>query len=337
MPANLRPLAARLALTLSALALTLLMAEVACRMLGVPFRRDEARPASENRVARFDGELGWSYIPQQSAKQRYGRPAREILEHFDARGLRAPRPDQDLDPDRPTLLFVGGSFTMGHGVAFEASFPARVATGALASCQVANAGVQGYGSDQSLLLLRRHAGAFKTVAVIYTYMDDHLRRNGNRDRRLLHPDERFLGTKPVFALDPDGRPSVRHPPLRYRDYRFSHLAALIALRLPAPEPVALTRALIETMRRESEALGAAFVAVDWGWPQGGRDRPSLFGPLEADGMRVLYTEESPPRDWRYMVIPGAGHPTAQAHGHVARRLREKLRRAGVSCPTEGRS
>ena len=89
------------------------------------------------------------------------------------------------------------------------------------------------------------------------------------------------------------------------------------------------------MRREVEAAGAVFIAIDWGWPQGGRDRPSLFGPLEAEGMRVLYTEQSPPRNWRYMVIPGSGHPTVQAHGLVANRLRRDLSQAGVRCENSG--
>ena len=304
-------------------------------MLALPFAPHANPPPGEDPLARFDEELGWSYIPNHSTARSYGEPPREIAMHFDERGLRAPGPGQRLDPDRPTLLFVGGSFTMGHGVFYEASFPARVAAGRLAGCQIANAGVQGYGTDQSLLALRRHAGSFQTVAVIYTYMDDHPQRNGNRDRRMLYPDERFVGTKPVFKLDADGRPAPAHGPVRYEDYSVSHLAALVRLALPTPRPINLTRQLIRTMRREVEAAGAVFIAIDWGWPQGGRDRPSLFGPLEAEGMRVLYTEQSPPRNWRYMVIPGSGHPTVQAHGLVANRLRADLSRAGVRCENSG--
>jgi hypothetical protein len=221
---------------------------------------------------------------------------------------------------------------MGHGVFYEASFPARVAAGRLAQCQVANAGVQGFGTDQSLLALRRYLHSFETAAVVYTYMDAHLQRNGNRDRRLLHPRERFPATKPLFALDDGGRAHVAHTPERYGEDWSSHLLALLRTRLPTPRPVELTRELIRSMRRETERAGAVFVAVDWGHPQGGRERPSPFGPLEAEGMQVLYTEETPPPDWRYMVMPGTGHPSVQAHGHVANRLREKLRRAGVHCP-----
>ena len=119
--------------------------------------------------------------------------------------------------------------------------------------------------------------------------------------------------------------------MRYANYHFSRLLALVRLYLPAPEPVDLTRQLIRTMRRESEAAGATFIAIDWGWPQANRMRPSIFGPLEAEGMHVVSTEDSPPPDWFFMVIPGTGHPTEQAHGVVANGLRRALSRARVDC------
>ena len=66
--------------------------------------------------------------------------------------------------------------------------------------QVVNLGVQGYGSDQALLALKKHLPKFNAKIVVYTFIENHILRNGNYDRRMLVPTARFLGTKPQFIL-----------------------------------------------------------------------------------------------------------------------------------------
>ena len=77
------------------------------------------------------------------------------------------------------MLFVGGSFTMGHGVQYEDTFVGQVEAMPQFPYQAVNLGVQGFGTDQSLLLLKRHFNKFNTIAVVYTFIEDHIVRNAN--------------------------------------------------------------------------------------------------------------------------------------------------------------
>ena len=151
-----------------------------------------------------DAELGWTYIPNQSVVQEFGADHRKIAMHFDDMGSRVGAPGVRHDAAKPSILFVGCSFTMGHGVAYEDSFVGRLEAMPDFRLQAVNLGVQGYGTDQSLLMLKRQFARFPTRAVVYTLIDDHVNRNQNYDRRMLLPKLRFLGTKPLFGLHDDG-------------------------------------------------------------------------------------------------------------------------------------
>ena len=42
-----------------------------------------------------------------------------VAMHFNGIGARVGNPDTQLDPNAPSVIFVGGSFTMGHGLLHE--------------------------------------------------------------------------------------------------------------------------------------------------------------------------------------------------------------------------
>src|SRR5262249_3577319 len=92
-----------------------------------------------------------------------------------------------------------------------------------------------------------------------------------------------------------------------------------------PRPsIPLTRALVQEMRRVSEANGAAFVLVYWSglWTRPGLDA-SIFDSMNLD---ILDTGVDAPADWRNWTIPGDGHPDARAHARVAQLIHQKLMR-----------
>jgi len=107
--------------------------------------------------------------------------------HTNAQGIRVPKPDTLLDPDRPTVIFVGCSYSMGYGLPFEDTFIGQLAAYPNFPYQVVNLCVEAYGTDQAWLRLQRYMYDFNTIAVVYTFLPDHVNRNQNYDRRLLFP------------------------------------------------------------------------------------------------------------------------------------------------------
>lgn len=197
-----------------AVILTLVGVEVAFRVLGVPFKVEWV--PSETTLAQFDSALGWVYIPNSSKTQTFGTEARPVPMHFDEIGARAASRDRTLDHEAPTIILVGGSYTFGQAVPYEETFAGQLESMTDSAFQIVNLGVQAFGTDQALLRLQRHFHEFNTKAVVYTFINDHVSRNENYDRRILIPTARFIGTKPRFALQPGGGVVLDKKPILLR-------------------------------------------------------------------------------------------------------------------------
>ena len=247
-----------------ALILTLVLAEAALRVLDYPFRTRWT--PSENALAQFDPELGWSYIPGRTVVQRFGSYGRSVPMHFNDIGARVGEPGHRFDRATPTIIFVGDSYTFGHGVMYEETIAGQFEKGSGLPFQVVNLGVQGYGTDQALMILKRHFQEFNTKVVVYTFLLDHVRRNDNADRRLIFPGAKFLGTKARFALRRDGTLEQVEKPARYEDLsqlRVRQLLQLAWANHGPPPSMELTRALVRDMKNYVESNGAAFILVLW--------------------------------------------------------------------------
>jgi hypothetical protein len=199
-------------MVLLSLGLSLIVAEGLMRLLHVQFHAKW--PSVEHGLARFDPELGWSYHPSRSVTQEFGEEHRNVPMYFDDRGRRVRKPGDRANRSAPTVLFTGDSFLFGHGVTYDESFVGRLASLPDFPWQVVNCGVQGYGTDQSLLLLKRQFNNFETKVVVYTFIPDHVYRNEYYDRRILNPRSLFVGTKPLFALKPDGSLYLAKTPVK---------------------------------------------------------------------------------------------------------------------------
>jgi RimJ/RimL family protein N-acetyltransferase len=286
-----------------------LIAEGFARVLNYPFRPKWT--ASENPLARFDPEVGWSYIPNYSVTQEVGDDRRSVAMHFDDLGCRVADSDTPTDRNAPTALFVGDSFTFGHGVNFEDSFVGRLAQRRDFRLQVVNLGVQAYGTDQALLLLKRQFRRFNTRLVVLTFTNMQIERNAYEDRRIQYPDGLFLGTKPRFKLRSDGSLYLADTPVQFKDLSYSHLWAalrVLEFRWGPPPDVTVTRALIDEMRRFVEANGAKFVVVDW------YDDKDFPWGLNVNVVRITRNAPSGFNTW---VIPGDLHPDERGHQYAA--------------------
>ena len=313
------------ALVLSA-GLVLVVAEAALRWSGYPFKTGWT--PMEYRISRFDPVLGWSYLPNLVTTQRFGSAGRPVQLAFDENGIRIPAPGARPDPARPTALFAGCSYTFGHGLPYEETFVGRLGADPGFGLQAVNLGVQGYGTDQSLLSLRQLLPRFNTKVVVYTFLLDHVKRNDNADRRFIFPKARFPGTKPRFAVEADGRLEEVSAPRRYEDQADCHLCDLVGLfwaKSGPPPSIELTRALVKEMKEYVESQGAAFVLVLWTNPHrldSAQLAESLFPGL---GAQVVDLGSGAPPDFPQWMIPGETHPDARAHAYAARKIEEKLR------------
>ncbi len=277
--------------------------------------------------------LGWSYIPGRSVTQSFGSDNRPVIMHFNDIGARVGEPGRRFDSTTPTVVFVGDSFTFGHGVTYEESFVGQFERTVGSGYQVVNLGVQGYGTDQALLALERHMKDFDTKVVVYTFLQEHVRRNDNADRRLLYRDAQFLGTKPRFAVTRDGALEEIDRPRRYEEMiqpRVWQLVQLAWAKYGPPPSVELTRALVREMKDYAESRGATFILIHW------TDRHSLRPGEQAarlfPGMRldVVDTGAGAPEDWDSCYIPGEHHPDVRAHARVGRLLVDEFERLGLA-------
>jgi hypothetical protein len=204
-------------------------------------------------------------------------------------------------------------------VQYEESFVGRLALMPDFPLSVVNRGVQAYGTDQSLLLLKRQFKKFNTKLVVYTFTSGEIIRNEIYDRRIQQPHGVFVGTKPTFALRPDGSLYLAKPAVDFKNFSYSHLWAMFQmfeLRYGPKPDVRLTRALIKEMRDFVESQGAKFVVLDW------YDDKDFPWGLDVHVIRI--TASAPPEfdDW---TIPGEAHPDSRAHLYVADLVAKELK------------
>lgn len=307
--------------------LVFLLGEAFCRVAKVPYR--ESYLPVETALCGFDPVLGWSLKPGMTAVPGSPDRAGDTVA-TDARGIRVEPGGSGPDSEKPSILFVGGSFTFGYGVPYGDSLPGRFGRLLPPGCQAVNLGVPAFGTDQSLLMLERGLEAFNTKAVVYTFIPPHVVRNGNLDRRRLFPESRVPATKPLFALDDEGGVFLARKPVPIDDYTTSWFWDLLVLRLGPrlgtfpPEPRELTRALVAAMDKEARAKGAEFVVLVWDL-----DCATRYEAPLPEGVERLVVCDGAPQGFSEMELPGDRHPNARAYAFAAEKLMAYFRDTGL--------
>lgn len=291
-----------------------LLAEYSMRKYQIPFQANWT--PSENAIARFDETLGWDYIPNLSKTITWGSHIREV--YFNENGIRVSDPEYRFSGSTPTVLFVGGSYTMGQGLSYDETFVGQFGAKDEMQYQAVNLGVQGYGTDQAFLRLKKHVDDFNTKIVVYTFMDFHVLRNGNYDRRMIYPNAQFIGTKPKFSLDKNNEIYLDKRPQSYQEYSHSYVWDFLRMKYyqffdsrKQKEDIELTHSIIRAMNEYCDARGVHFVVINWRY----RDQP--VNQLSDLGIPVIDTLETAPYNWGTMIIPQDGHPNKEANEYVA--------------------
>lgn len=162
------------------------------------------------RILLQDDVLGWRYKPKDQVRFRRERDHINTTITTDAYGLR--KTGNAISWDMPSgyhkLLIVGDSTTAGFEVEDQETYSAileKLFYEADHPIRVYNAGVRGYGTDQSFLHLKRLLPIIKPNLVIYMFTGNDLADN------LRIKNENHTASKPVFVPIEDGLELLNFP------------------------------------------------------------------------------------------------------------------------------
>ncbi len=192
----------KIAMLLTSLIMSLGLLEIAFRIVGYePIYEVYSKP---DVLWRKDSLLGWSHQPNSTTTYIGPRPwpieFRNSIS-INSLGLRGPE-IAELPPSGQRILFLGDSIVAGFEVDnsdhFTNLLQTRLTDHFGRTVQVINAGVRGYGTDQSYLYYRENGYQLNADLVILLHSS-----NDARNNITLHRMHRVFG-KAAFALLEDG-------------------------------------------------------------------------------------------------------------------------------------
>jgi len=291
----------------AAAALALGASELALR--AVHLRPGEWLMPDEEPRRQPDQWLGWTFVPARTGRANVG--GRAIEYSFDAAGYRVSRADQPVDPDRPTVVFIGESVMFGEGLTWEETIPAQV--GAMMRIQSANLAVHGYSTDQEYLRLQTELPHFQhPTAVVALFMTALFGRNLDDDRPHLGPGLVWL-------------PAESHG-------RLSSLATLLVpyrTEETVEHGIAMTQQALRAIVDLSRERGAApLIVVPQLGPEAPVERTVRRRVLDEAHLPYLLIETDDA--WR---LPWDRHPNARAARVIATAIASRLH---LDLASEGR-
>jgi lysophospholipase L1-like esterase len=194
----------------ASLALTLLALEAGLRAFWGGYYLTGVRSYVTSSATR-----GWANTP--STRAVYGEAEFRIEVTHNALGFRGPELQQGRAPGSVRVLVLGDSFAYGIGVADDETFSARLAE-AVPRVEVLNAGVNGYGTGQELLLLREYAAALRPDLVVVAFFWNDVANSFKRE----FPSFRLADGSLVWP-EPGPAAQVSPPPVRRKWLRHSYL------------------------------------------------------------------------------------------------------------------
>lgn len=295
-----RELTTDVARILAALILALGVSEWALRHTVFGLAAEETPPQVEPKRLR-DPQLGWTQAPARAGRDE---AAGRVIEYaFDANGYRVRHEGENVDPERPSVLFAGESIMVGHGLTWDESVPGRVQ--ALLGIQSANLAVEGFATDQAYLRLKTELPRFLHPAAVVTLFAPALfDRNLDIDRPHLGPGFVWL-------------------PGRHR----SSLVALARWMVPYHSEAAIERNILltrEVLRATvdlARARGAVcLILVPQFTPEQPAEREVRSRILDEAGLSYERVELDP--SWH---IPWDRHPDARGARAMALAVANRLR------------
>ena len=337
--ARLRLLAALTATVATLFALA--VAEVGLRIAGRSPWHDPQRAFRNPPVLAHDPVLGWRTRPGVWWFGPYGKEQHWVSATIWPDGSRATGPAPA--PDRPEILLVGCSFTMGWAVADDETWAWKLQE-LEPRVRITNRGVGGYGTYHALLLLeeRLRAGE-RPAAILYGYVFLHDDRNVASANNLLGISMYSLegmARTPYATLDPAGH-VVRHPPTAWPAWPLHERLALVnevervyvevGARRRTGAAFDTTNRLVAEMADVTRRNGIPFAMVNL-LGHGPAFRPAQLDFMREHGIPVLDCDAARApelKDGKLHIIPDDGHPDAVVHAWWARCVSAEMRRVGL--------
>ena len=274
-----------------------------------------------------DPQLGWFHRP--NVKESFRIPDQPLHTVSTVEnGARATGPRVFTRELRRDIIFVGCSFTYGWGLNDEETFAWKVQA-ALPYWNVHNFGVDGYGTCQAYMLLKRvfQSEHFHKPVVIYGFIDEHEQRNvadffwhyllSNRTAT----DNISL---PSCILDSSGSISF-NPPRPYPHFPFRHTLAVVPifekvyLKLEgasrARQSQMITERLMVEMEEFTKAQSGNFAVLFFN--RGGSRENHYREFLENRGTLIIQFDPSEQRNTAALTFPD-GHPNTRMTDLIAK-------------------
>ena len=247
---------------------------------------------------RADPQLGWVLSPDPIQYHNRLVDPQGALQYDVVYSVEAGRRKTSLaPPSGPELITAGCSFTFGHGLNDQDTWPWMLQE-KLSNYHVVNTGCMGYGTDQALLAAEREVRQHpsQTSAVIFGFGDFQIERNRCTQGWMATV---YPFSKPLFAVR-SGEVEYQHQVRFWTGgivAQYSNLFGLLANALgnrangiPSHEGAReLTAALLTSYGRRFQALGVRFAVVVLpyfgdGSPQARADRDFVLERLRAAGI-----------------------------------------------------
>jgi hypothetical protein len=309
-------------LSLASLLLALIAAEFAARkFLPEPARVILLPNAMDNGLAmrsvhQSDPLLGWTLKPGPMQYRHILKDNRGVVQYDVLYSVVDGHPRTSAHPpDGPVVIAAGASFTFGHALNDEDSWPWMLQQ-RLPHHPVVNTADMGYGTDQALLSAERQVNRRpgSTAAVILGFDDSQIEpvRSSQGWLVFLYPF-----SKPMFAIGPDGDPVYKRqvriwsPPI-LSDYSdlFAHAMNIAANRFYGigshEQARTLTASLIRTYARRFQQSGIRMAVVilpyaDDQTPQSRADRQFIVDNLREAHIPTLILDFPRLPDGRFDV------------------------------------
>lgn len=257
---------------------------------------------------RHDPELGWFPL---ASSEREIQGTRLFHARHNARGFRDP---EHGPKTRPRLVVLGDSFVWGFDVEAEERFTERLRE-RLPDVDVANLGVSGFGTDQTLLLFQQQASFYAPDVVLLIFAAENDREDNVTNRR-YGPYYKPYFERGARGLELRGVPVPRGVPYLLEQHPWLGWSALaraayqggLDLRHPVVEVADPSEALVLALRDAARAQGARFLL-------GVQGRDAALLAFARDG--AIPAVELVTRE-RYPHF--GGHWTPEGHAYVAERL-----------------
>jgi len=248
-----------------------------------------------------DSIFGWTNKPLSTGSHFFPYSF-HVRYHIDGQGHRITRGGYD----RPKVLFLGCSFTFGHGVEDEEAYPALLGEH-FTPYKMVNAAAPAWGTVQAYLKLEQQLALYDDVdLVVYGFINHHLQRNYLRKEWL---DRIGLGRK--------------NPHLEVRDGKLEHLGlsdpeqdGIADDNLLAIKEKELTLALLAAMQAACETRQIPFLVVNLPEDGAADFKTEILSVVGPDRFLDLRSE----MDFPAIQLPIDGHPNAEGHRQIAKLL-----------------